>query len=117
MNDGLLDFVKGKLEEGEGLAPDALARLVAAAGEARPVEGRAGLLRPFFRYGAILAASLAAVCCGWFVRSADSAQRELEVSNVIALLQVADGSQIVEGASLAERLLSWQDAPCDNAIN
>lgn len=105
MNDPVLKFVKSKLEENEGIAPDALARLLAARRNSSLFTSRSSLA------SALLAASLA-IACGWFFLdpSAD-ARREADLSNVIELLRVADGDETSEAASLADTLLAYQDAP------
>ena len=106
-DDNLLDFVKAKLEDGEGISPESLARLLAVA--ERPAV-RTWDRRPL---GAMLvAASLAIVACGWFFASdfAD-ARRERDLTDVIDLLCAVDGDQSPSPASLPDYLLACQDAP------
>ena len=105
-DDSLLDFVKAKLEEGEGISPEALSRILAAA--ERPTK------RMWHRQslGALLvAASLTIVVCGWFF-AADfaDARRERDLTDVIDLLCAVDGDATPSPASLPDYLLAWQDA-------
>ena len=105
-DDNLLDFVKAKLEEGEGISPEALARVLAAA--ERPLMWTWNR-RPL---GALLvAASLTIVACGWFF-AADfaDARRERDLTDVIDLLCAVDGDAAPSPASLPDYLLAWQDA-------
>ena len=108
MNDeNMLDFVKTKLEEGEGISPGALAKLLVAA--ERPA-ARTWNRQPF---GVMLvAASLAVVACGWlFVSDSVDARRERNLTDVIDLLCAVDGEVSLPTASLPDYLLAWQDAP------
>lgn len=108
-DDELLSFVKSKLEEREGVSPESLARLIAAAEESRTGHN---LLMFFPRRVALAAASLAVAICGWyFVADSVNASRADNVSNVIALLSAADGDDMDSAASLSDALCSWQDAP------
>jgi len=111
MNDNMLNFVKNKLEENEGIAPEALARLLAAAKNDQAI--RQPLCTKHKAHGAalLLAASLAVAVCGWLLHDNAITRRESNLTNVIALLQAADDEQDSENASLADALLSWQDAP------
>jgi len=108
MNDNMLNFVKDKLEENEGIAPEALSRLLATARSASKRQKPAtGNWRPAT---SLLAASLAVAACGWFIHDNATARRESNLTNVIALLQAADDETAPEGGTLADALLSWQDA-------
>lgn len=117
MNEDILGFVKRKLEEGEEIAPDARARLLAAAREVRCAERRPRLLPWGGRVGLLLAASLAVACCAWLVCGRAAEGREEELTNVIALLRTVDGAPAVDASSLAEALLAWQDSPCAESVN
>ena len=106
-DDNMLDFVKVRLEEGEGISPESLSRILAVA--ERPV-ARTWNRRPL---GAMLvAASLALAACGWFF-AADFADacRERNLTDVLDLLCAVDGEPSPSPASLPDYLLAWQDAP------
>jgi len=111
MNDNMLNFVKGKLEENEGIAPDALARLLAAAKNDQAIRRPQSTKHQAQGTALLLAASLAVAACGWFVHDNAASRRESNLTNVIALLQAADDDLDTESSSLADALLSWQDAP------
>ena len=114
MKRDMLNFVRDKLEEGEGISPEALARVLSASPRAlRP--RRFWLMRS--RGWGLLAASLAVAVCGLFLRCESDACREDDLLNVIALLQLESEEEPSEGASLADRLLAWQDAPCIALVN
>jgi len=110
----MLRFVKGKLEEGEGVSSESLSRILAAA-EARPSR------RPLMFFSprvALVAASLAVAVCGWYlIDDSANARRESDVANVIALLSAADGDDLEFGPSLSDALYSWQDAPTLAAVD
>jgi len=109
MNDNMLNFVKGKLEENEGITPDALTRLlITARSSSERQKPTTGNWRPAT---ALLAASLAIAACGWLIHDNAIARRESNLTNVIALLQAADDETAPEDGTLADALLSWQDAP------
>ena len=106
-DDNVLDFVKAKLEEGEGISPEALSRiLVVAERQAMRTRNR----RPL---GAMLvAASLTIAACHWlFVSDSADARRERNLTDVIDLLCAVDGEASLPTASLPDYLLAWQDAP------
>lgn len=111
MNDDMLDFVKDKLEEVEGIAPDALARLLAAAKNDQAIRQPLRAKHQAQGTALLLAASLAVAACGWFIHGNAASRRESDLTNVIALLQAADDEPTPENTSLADALLSWQDAP------
>jgi len=104
----MLRFVKGKLEEGEGVSSDSLSRILAAA-EAQTSRRPPVFFSPRI---ALAAASFAVAVCGWYLVDASAAaHRENDVANVIALLSAADGDDLDSGSSLSDALCAWQDAP------
>jgi len=117
-HDPMLNFVKTKLEENEGISSDALSRLLTAAETQRqhaPGPHRSALCPKHFPLGiSLLAASLAVAACGWFVHTDTvNARRESNLANVIELLRTASGETASASGSLADNLLAWQDAPAD----
>jgi len=110
-NRNMLDFVKSRLEEGEGISSEALSRLVAAAQcEAHSTQ------RTTFgtRHKALLtAASLAIVAAGWFVFQTPSTSdtQPSTLNSTIALLRAADGITAEASDSPGDNLLAWQDVP------
>jgi len=110
MNDrSLLDFAKARMEEGEGISSDTLARILDMSAQPRKKTGlHTGRLWP-----TLLAASLAVAVCGWLLTGDDAIRRENNVSNVIELLRVADGGRPTSGHSLTENLIACQDAPAE----
>jgi len=113
-NKNMLDFVKSRLEEGEGISSKALTRLVAAA----QCEANGTRHRTFgTRHKALLtAASLALVAAGWFVFTQPSlvTPKRCEggtLNSTIALLRAADGITAEASDSPGDNLLAWQDAP------
>jgi len=115
--DPLLNFVKAKLEHGEGLSDAALARLLDEAERQRETScvRRFSLARATWDRAltaSLLAASLAVATCGWlFHADAVNARRESNLAAIMELLRTADGESSAESASIAESLLAWQDAP------
>ena len=106
-DDNMLDFVKAKLEEGEGISSESLSRILDVA------ERQAMRTRNRRPLGAMLvAASLAIAACGWFF-AADfaDARRERNLTDVLDLLCAVDGEPSPSPASLPDYLLAWQDAP------
>lgn len=106
-DDSMLDFVKAKLEEGEGISPGSLSRILDVA------ERQAIWTRNRRPLGAMLvAASLTIAACHWlFVSDSADARRERDLTDVIDLLCAVDGDQSPSPASLPDYLLAWQDAP------
>jgi len=111
MNSDMLNFVKGKLEENEGIAPEALTRLLAAAKNDQAIRQPLRTKHKAQGTALLLAASLAVAACGWFIHDNAATRRESNLTNVIALLQAADDGLDSESSSLADTLLAWQDAP------
>ena len=107
-DDNMLDFVKARMEEGEGISPESLSRILVVA------ERQAMWARNRRPLGAMLvAASLTiAACCHWlFVSDSADARRERNLTDVIDLLCAVDGDKSPSPASLPDYLLAWQDAP------
>jgi len=132
MNNKMLDFVKAKLEENEGVSSDALARILAASQRQSPAAARQSssafnsfsLPRPSTNHRPpttrlspllpLLAASLAVAACGWFLHTGSvRARHENNLANVIELLSAADGVELAAASSTPDNLLAWQDAPSD----
>jgi len=110
MNDPMLNFVKDKLEENEGISSEALAHLIAASKSTPKHAAHSWWFGPY----ALLAASLAIVACGPFLLSESADEcRKNNLTNVITLLRVADECEEgAESSSLVDTLQAWQDAPC-----
>ena len=106
-DDNMLDFVEAKLEEGEGISPESLSRILDVA--ERQAMWTRNRRRPL---GAMLvAASLTIVACHWlFVSDSADARRERNLTDVIDLLCAVDGEVSLPSASLPDYLLAWQDA-------
>lgn len=107
----MLDFVKARLEEGEGISSEALADLVDAA-RSEATGARRSTRRTAHR-ALLSAASLAIVAAGWFFLSSGTPD-SADLSTTIALLRIADGATGEEADSPAENLLAWQDAPAND---
>lgn len=106
-DDNMLDFVKARMEEGEGISPESLSRILVVA------ERQAMWARNRRPLGAMLvAASLTIAACHWlFVSDSADARRERNLTDVIDLLCAVDGEVSLPTASLPDYLLAWQDAP------
>lgn len=106
-DDNMLDFVKARMEEGEGVSPESLSRILDVA------ERQAMWARNRRPLGAMLvAASLTIAACHWlFMSDSADARRERNLTDVIDLLCAVDGEVSLPSASLPDYLLAWQDAP------
>ena len=121
----LMDFVKGRLEEGVALSPPRLAeieRAAAAESFAHVAEHRS---RRRCTAAMLVAASIAIVFSFAVLHVGSSPKPENTVACVIDLLRTADGAEtLAENSaesesgetSVAEMLLAWQDAPYESAI-
>ena len=114
----LMDFVKGRLEEGVSPEAPRMAEIVrAATAESFALTAESRSRRRLW-VASFAAASLAVVCCLPIFNYMHSSEPENTVACVIDLLRTADGVESGETneTTVAEMFLAWQDAPYESAI-
>ncbi len=113
------DFVRGWLEGEFAGEPPRLDAIIHAASEA--AASRAASRRSRMRiWGALLAAASLAVILSASVATLQTGTDSSDdtIAEVIDLLRSeGDGDTVSDGTSAVDRLLAWQDAPYEQAIN
>ena len=113
------DFVRGRLEGEFAGAPPRLDAIMHAASEVAASRAAARRLRRRI-WGALLAAASLAVILSASVATLQTgtASSDDTIAEVIDLLRSeGDVDAVSDGASAVDRLLAWQDAPYEQAIN
>ena len=109
--------VKSALEDGVGVSPEVMRRIVAFAEcEAKVRRGRRWLLRGAVPTLLAATVALAVAFPAWL--SVQSGRGEDAVKGAIELLCEMDGvaDSDTEGFTTAELLLAWQEAPCRDLL-
>ena len=113
------DFVRGRLEGEFAGEPPRLDAIIHAASET--AASRAASRRSRMRiWGALLAAASLAVILSASVATLQTGTDSSDdtIAEVIDLLRSeGDGDTVSDGTSAVDRLLAWQDAPYEQAIN